>query len=137
VDPREVRRAGQGISMEAYLGDLFNQGAVLVNIFGWGLGDENYPFRKIAESHDALMAYRKFLAGQTLTEAPVPDLLATLPTDLRERIQKLQAELPGFLRNHGPTQIQNDIENMNQAVEDERFDDAEKSAEAILKKIER
>ena len=60
--------------MEGYLGSLFNHGAVLVNVFGWGLGDESNPFRKIAEGSDALAAYRKFLDGEKLGEAQVPDL---------------------------------------------------------------
>jgi hypothetical protein len=135
LDPREARRGGQGIRMEAYLGNLFNHGAVLVNIFGWGLGDENNPFRKIAESPEAIAAYGKFLRGYKLGEAPIPDLLATLPADLRDRIQKLQATLPLWLREHGPAQIQEEIENLNQALGEQRFDDAEKTTDAILKKI--
>lgn len=135
MDPREARRGGRGIGMEGYLGDLFNHGAVLVNVFGWGLGDESNSFRKIAEGSDALAAYRKFLNGEKLGEAQVPDLLSTLPANLRVKIQKVQAALPGWLQNHGPAQIQDNIENLGQALEDQRFNDAEKTTDAILKKI--
>ena len=51
---------GNGMNMEGCLGNLFNHGAVLVNVFGWGVGDRDNPFRKIAERDDALAAYRKF-----------------------------------------------------------------------------
>ena len=49
IDPGEAERSGHGMNMESYLGNLFNHGAVLVNIFGWGVGDRGNPFRKIAE----------------------------------------------------------------------------------------
>jgi hypothetical protein len=121
--------------MEGYLGSLFNHGAVLVNIFGWGLGDESNPFRKIAEGSEALAAYRKFLNGEKLGEAQVPDLLSTLPANLRVKIQKVQAALPGWLRNHNSAQIQDNVDSLGQAVEDQRFNDAERAADAILEKI--
>jgi hypothetical protein len=135
MDPREARHGGRGIGMEGYLGSLFNHGAVLVNVFGWGLGDESSPFRKIAEGSDALAAYRKFLDGEKLGEAQVPDLLSTLPANLRVKIQKVQAALPGWLQNHEPAQIQDNVDVLGQALEDQRFNDAEKTIDAILKKI--
>ena len=135
MDPREARKGGRGIGMEGYLGALFNHGAVLANIFGWGLGDESNPFRRIAEGPDALAAYRKFLDGEKLGEAQVPDLLSTLPANLRVKVQKVQAALPGWLQNHDPAQIQDDIDILGQAVDDEQFNDAEKAIDAILKKI--
>jgi len=133
VDPREP--GGKGIGMEGYLGDLFNHGAVLVNVFGWGMGDENNPFRKIAESGDALAAYRKFLRGEKLSEAPIPDGLAMFPAILQEKIHQVQAALPGWLKEHGPAQIQDNVEKLKQSVEEQRFDDAAATADAILKTI--
>jgi hypothetical protein len=135
MDPREARHGGRGIGMEGYLGSLFNHGAVLVNIFGWGLGDESNPFRKIAEGSEALAAYRKFLNGEKLGEAQVPDLLSTLPANLRVKIQKVQAALAGWLRNHNSAQIQDNVDSLGQAVEDQRFNDAERAIDAILEKI--
>ena len=135
MDPREARRGGRGIGTDGYLGSLFNHGAVLVNIFGWGLGDESNPFRKIAEGPEALAAYRKFLGGETLSEAQVPDLLSTFPTSLRTKIQKIEATLPGWLRNHDSAQVQGSANALGQAVEDQRFGDAETAADAILTKI--
>ena len=136
MDPREARHGGRGIGMEGYLGSLFNHGAVLVNIFGWRLGDESNPFRKIAEGPDALAAYRKFLGGEKLGEAQVPDLLSTLPTNLRIKIQKVEATLPGWLRNHDSAQIQGNVDILGQAVEDQRYNDAERAIDAILEKID-
>ena len=135
MDPREARRGGQGIGMEGYLGSLFNHGAVLVNIFGWRLGDEGIPFRKIAEGPDALAAYRKFLGGEKLGEAQVPDQLSTLPTNLRIKIQKVEAALPSWLQNHDSAQIQNNVDILGEAVEDQRYNDAERAIDAILDKI--
>jgi hypothetical protein len=136
MDPREARQGGRGIGMEGYLGSLFNHGAVLVNVFGWGLGDESNPFRKIAEGSDALAAYRKFLDGEKLGEAQVPDLLSTLPANLRVKIQKVQAALPSWLQKHGPAQIQDNFDILGQALGDQRFNDAEKAIDAILRTID-
>ena len=51
-------------TMETYLGRMFNHGAVLVNIFAWGIGGEamrdNF-FRRATENPEALAAYAKFL----------------------------------------------------------------------------
>src|SRR6185503_6020369 len=58
-----------GGSMETYLGWMFNHGAVLVTIFGWGVGSETNPFHLAASSDDAIQAYQKFLRGETLIEA--------------------------------------------------------------------
>jgi hypothetical protein len=136
MDPREARQGGRGIGMEGYLGTLFNHGAVLVNVFGWGLGDESNPFRKIAEGPDALAAYRKFLDGGKLGEAHVPDLLSTLPANLRVKIQKVQAALPSWLQKHGPAQIQDNFDTLGQAMDDQRFNDAEKAVDAIIRTMD-
>jgi hypothetical protein len=37
------------MSMETYLARQFNHGAVLVNVFGWGIGEADNPFRIAAE----------------------------------------------------------------------------------------
>ena len=58
-------------TMETYLGRMFNHGAVMVNIFSWGIGGEamrNNFFRKATENPEALAAYAKFLRRETLVE---------------------------------------------------------------------
>jgi len=54
---------------------MYNHGAVIVNIFGWGVGeifDRNNPYRVEAERGESLAAYRKFLSGNVLRESPIP-----------------------------------------------------------------
>jgi hypothetical protein len=84
--------------MEGYLGTLFNHGAVLVNVFGWGEGDESNPFRKIAEGSDALAAYRKFLDAAKLGEAQFPIFYRRCRQNIRVKIQKVQAALPVWVQ---------------------------------------
>jgi hypothetical protein len=58
-------------TMETYLGKMFNHGAVMVNIFSWGIGGEaqkNNFFRRATENAEALSAYCKFLSGGKLQE---------------------------------------------------------------------
>ena len=68
LDPAQASRGSSGVGTESYLAGLYNRGAVLVTIFGWGLGPPEMPFRKVAESNEAVNAYRKFLAGEPLVE---------------------------------------------------------------------
>jgi hypothetical protein len=73
IDPSDAEKGGTGISMEGYLGNLYNHGAILVNIFGWGVGRQLpflNPFRKIAESDSSIKVYQKFLHGEHLLEDP-------------------------------------------------------------------
>lgn len=80
------------MSMEAYLARHFNHGAALVNIFGWGLGEADNPFRRAAEYEEAIAAYRNFLRGEPLIEGP-PTILERLP----EKMRCIQAEMPGWI----------------------------------------
>jgi hypothetical protein len=93
IDPGSLTSGG---SMETYLAWMFNHGAALVNIFGWGVGPEtgNNPFRAAAESPDSLAAYQKFLGGQTLVEGEYAF------SDLATRIQTIQAQLPLWIEQH-------------------------------------
>lgn len=83
-----------GGSMETYLASMFNHGAALVNIFGWGIGDKTNAFRLAADSPDALTAYRKFLHGDTLIEGKYS--FASLP----DKIKSIQNQLPMWLQQH-------------------------------------
>ena len=86
-----------GMSMETYLARLFNHGAVLVNVFGWGIGPADNGFRQAAQNTEAIAAYRKFLRGAALVEGPVTaNILERLPT----KIHRIQAELPAWVRGH-------------------------------------
>ena len=67
-------------TMETYLGRMFNHGAVMVNIFSWGIGGEamrNNFFRQATENPEALAAYAKFLRRETLVESAPTGFSAT------------------------------------------------------------
>jgi hypothetical protein len=134
IDPSEAERSGNGMDMEAYLGNLFDHGAVLVNVFGWGVGDASNAFRKIAENDTALAAYRKFLEGGTLREAPI-SVPALPPADLASKVHQIQAQLPGWIQRHGPAAVKDDLAQLDAALREKRFDDATRAADALLKTL--
>jgi hypothetical protein len=133
IDPGEAGRGGKGNAMEGYLGNLFNHGAVLVNVFGWGVGDSSNPFRKVAEGDDSLGAYRKFLRGERLAELQAQELPST---DLPSKIHRIQAAVPQWVEVHGPAQIKPLMEKLNAALKARQFDQAAKTADEILKLLE-
>ncbi len=134
IDPGDLAHAGSGMKMEGYLGRLFNHGAVLVNVFGWGVGDKDNPFRKAAENDNALAAYRKFLRGEKLAEASMP-VPVVPPEGLREKMQKIQATLPGWIEKNGPARVKDHVAKLQESMKEQRFDEVEKAADAILKII--
>ena len=134
IDPGEAERSGNGMNMERYLGNLFNHGAVLVNVFGWGVGNKDNPFRKIAEGDTALAAYRKFLRGDKLEEAAIP-IPALPPAGLREKVRKVQAMLPGWIKKNGPAKVKDDVEKLGRCLKENLFEQAAEAADAILKTI--
>jgi hypothetical protein len=87
--------------METYLGRSFNHGAVMVNIFSWGIGGEamrdNF-FRKATEAPEALAAYAKFLRGGKLVEAAPNGFSAEA---LQAKMHRIQKELPAWVQEHG------------------------------------
>jgi hypothetical protein len=88
-------------NMETYLGRMFNHGAVMVNIFSWGIGGparrDNF-FRKATENPDALAAYAKFLRGGTMVETASTGFSAAL---LQEKMHRIQNEFPAWIRKSG------------------------------------
>src|ERR1022692_2655584 len=60
-------------TMETYLAKMYDHGAVLVNIFSWGISGPVYAnnfFRVATENKEAVAAYRKVLGGKQLVESP-------------------------------------------------------------------
>lgn len=57
--------------MQDYLARMFNHGATMTNVFGWGIGEKNNVFRRATEGREAIAAYQKFLRGARLDEAPL------------------------------------------------------------------
>ncbi len=120
---------GPGMSMETYLARHFNHGAALVNIFGWGLGEADNPFRRAAEQDEAIAAYRKFLRGDTLVEGP-PTIIERLPAKMR----RIQAEMPGWIAGHRDRQAraQPHFDALTAALEANDLPRAEREADALL-----
>ena len=135
IDPDEAGRSRNATTMEHYLGNLFNHGAVLVNVFGWGVGDKDNPFRKTAESDNAIAAYRKFLRGENLDEAPIP-IPALPPVGLEEKVHRVQAKLPGWIEKNGPARVQSNVERLDKSLKAKRFEEAAESVDVILRIIE-
>lgn len=84
-------------TMETYLARVFNHGAVLVNLFSWGIGGEamrdNF-FRRATENPEALAAYAKFLRGETLVETVATGFSSEA---FQTKMRRIQAELPAWL----------------------------------------
>lgn len=59
-----------GYTMESYLARHYNHGASMVNLFSFGLRGGTFvnALNDATQSTEALMAYRKFLTGETLIE---------------------------------------------------------------------
>lgn len=129
IDPATLTSGG---SMETYLAWMFNHGAVLVNIFGWGLPPETNPFRLAAEAPDALAAYRKFLNGEPLVEGEY-----AFP-NLPERIQRIQRELPSWIQQHPDRQAEIEalLQQLDGYVQENNYAEASRVADAILAMID-
>ena len=131
-DPGDVEKGGPGISMENYLGNLFNRGAVVVNIFGWGMGPASNPFRKIAENQNAIAAYQKFLRGEVLASDPP----AQVPSpQFFDKMRKLQKELPPYLAKYGPEKVGRFYEALGRDLKAQRYVDAEQAVDEIFQAI--
>jgi hypothetical protein len=88
-------------TMETYLGRMFNHGAVLVNVFAWGIGGEamrdNF-FRRATENPEALAAYGKFLQHAALVESAPTGFSSAA---FRGKMRRIQKELPGWVQRSG------------------------------------
>lgn len=121
--------AGSGMSTETYLARHFNHGAVIVNIFGWGLGDSTNPFRAAAERPEAIAAYAKFLAGATLNEGP-PTIFERLPEKMRRINLDVAAWIAGRMDRLALAQPHFDA--LTSALQGGDLVSAEREADALL-----
>jgi hypothetical protein len=120
-------------TMETYLGRMFNHGAVLTNIFSWGIGGEamrNNFFRQATENSEALAAYGKFLRGEALVESAATGFSAEAFQDKMHRIQR---ELPGWVQKSGKqAQAMPLTTKISALIKDRKFQEADKVADEIL-----
>jgi hypothetical protein len=88
-------------TMETYLGRMFNHGAVMVNVFAWGIGGEamrdNF-FRRATENPEALTAYAKFLRGDQLVESAPTGFSSEV---FQNKMRRIQKDLPGWVQESG------------------------------------
>ena len=122
-----------GMNMETYLAKMFNHGATLVDIFSWGIGGEanrNMDFRVVTEGEEAIHAYRKFLAGAPLVEAPTTtSYLERLP----QKIRRIQRELPAWITKPGNQALVAPLmQALDAALKAKNFEEAERQADKIL-----
>src|SRR5579871_2189039 len=126
-----------GMNMETYLAKMFNHGAMLVNIFSWGIGGEankSMDFRVVTEGEEALNAYRKFLRGERLVETNSVNTsyLERLPA----KIHKIQQELPAWVQHPGnQAKAEPLMQRLDAALKANDFLEAEKVAATLLELI--
>jgi hypothetical protein len=135
IDPGEAEKGKPGKNMEGYLGNLFNHGARLVNIFGWGVGNRDNPFRKVAEDKESIAAYRKFLRGEKLIETPLPP--PEVPSAAwTAKMERLQRDLPAYIAMNGVARVRPLMERIQSQTEALLFVQAEVTADEILKLLD-
>jgi hypothetical protein len=88
-------------SMETYLASMFNHGAAITNLFGWGIGDRGNPFRDSTEDPASIQAYRKFLRGGFLVEQTFSEGQDNRKQTLRNRIRALPPKIEAYVRGGG------------------------------------
>ncbi len=122
-----------GITMETYLGRMFNHGAVMVNIFAWGIGGEamrNHFFRRAAEDLEPLAAYGKFLRGEVLTESDPTGFSVEL---LEAKMHRIQSELPAWMQKTGKqAEAMALMQKVKSLVKEKKWQEVDKAADDVL-----
>ncbi len=118
--------------MEDYLAHIFNHGATMTNVFGWGIGGKGNLFRRATEGDEAIVAYRKFLSGVRLEEKP----LAQSYRDNRSLLQRLMHALPGRIADYrdaggDPRVIQPRVIRLEDDMKNGRLDAMQQELDAI------
>lgn len=122
-------------NMETYLGRMFNHGAVVVNVFSWGVGGEsqrkNNFFRKATESPECLSAYAKFLRGEKLVESAPTGFSSE---GFQAKMQRIQKELPAWVSGHADRQAQamSRMQKIQPLLKAKKWQEADKVADEIL-----
>jgi hypothetical protein len=120
-------------TMETYLGRMFNHGAVMVNIFSWGMGGEamrNNFFRQATENPEALAAYAKFLRRETLLETAPTGFSADA---FQAKMRRIQKELPAWAHKSGQQAKAMPLtQNLEALMKDKKWQEADKVADELL-----
>jgi hypothetical protein len=122
-------------TMETYLAKMFNHGAVMVNIYSWGMGGEAYKdnfFRRATENAEAVSDYRKFLSGGILQERSKAAGEFSL-VKFREKIHAIQEQVPKWIeRTRRPDLVQPLMVKLDKSIKEHRWQDADKMADQIV-----
>jgi hypothetical protein len=123
-------------NMETYLARMFNHGAVMTNVFSWGIGGEamrNNFFRKATENPEALAAYAKFLRREPLVESASTGFSAA---NLQAKMQRIQKELPAWVQKSGQqAKVAPLTEKLEALMKDKKWQEVDKVADEILSLI--
>jgi hypothetical protein len=120
-------------TMETYLGRMFNHGAVLTNIFSWGIGGDakrdNF-FRKATENPEALAAYAKFLRGEALVQSAATGFSSET---FQAKMRRIQEELPGWVQKSGKqAQAMALTQKLQGLMKAKQWHEADKVADEVL-----
>jgi hypothetical protein len=120
-------------TMETYLGRMFNHGAMMVNIFSWGIGGDamrdNF-FRKATENPEALAAYAKFLRGEPLIESAGTGFSSAR---FQAKMRRIQEELPGWVQKSGnQAHAMPLVQKLQGLIQEKKWLDADEVADEIL-----
>ena len=120
-------------NMETYLGRMFNHGAVMTNVFSWGIGGDamrNNFFRRATESPEALAAYVKFLRHGRLVETVSTGFSAS---NLQNKMHRIQNELPAWVQKSGQqAQVRPLTDRLNLLIKEQKWPEVDKVADEIL-----
>jgi hypothetical protein len=124
-------------NMETYLGRMFNHGAVMVNIFSWGIGGDamrdNF-FRRATEGPEALLAYARFLHHKVLVESASGGFSST---NFMVKMRRIQAELPAWVRkSRRQTEVMPLTRQLDAFIKGKQWLEADKLADQLLKLID-
>ncbi len=127
-------------SMESYLGKMFNHGAVIVNIFGWGIGGEagreKNHFQFAGENNDAIESYRKFLRGLVLLEWPRTESQNSQANQMRAKLDRIQKLVPAWAqKTRRPEVAQKMMTIVQEAIKSNRIKDANIAADKLLQML--
>jgi hypothetical protein len=120
-------------TMETYLGRMFNHGAVMVNLFSWGIGGEamrdNF-FRRATENPEALAAYGKFLRHETLIEAAATGFSGAA---FQDKMRRIQRDLPAWVQKSGQqAKVAPLAQKLDALLKERKWQEADKVADEIL-----
>ena len=127
-------------SMENYLALMFNHGAKMVNVFGWGIPGSN-PFKEATERPEALIAYRKFLQGIPLSEqspqAAASESPVSQQNELANRVRGVHAKIRSYQQSGGNMKpVMQHMLRLEKAIANGDLDTIEKELNLVLEIVE-